>query len=275
MTGDWRLLTFGSGHQWRRASRRLASQALATGWFSDVIIESDVTLQRDHGVFDTEFGSWLRQHPRGYGYWLWKPYLVQYHVRRLPNYANLIYLDAGCEFIRSADRATRWAEYNDVVATQGILSMELPGCTEASWCKGDVLSLLRDDQERESFQRVAGMIMLRKRDSTIQLTQDWWDLCREDPRVLSDSPSGTRNDQHFIEHRHDQAVWSVVLKNAKIPAVVDETISMDGISPHQKGPIWAARNRYSRPFLSKRRRDVLRIRTEQVSDRLRRSPTRR
>ena len=63
-----------------------------------------------------------------------------------------------------------------------------------------------------------------------------------DYHFSTDSPSVRANDRSFVEHRHDQSIFSVLAKSKGFQAVGDET----WFAPHwfREGkdfPIWAAR----------------------------------
>src|SRR6266481_3698212 len=86
------FLTFGAGDTWPEAARRLGDQARSTAMFSSVSVE----------IGDESFSRWpeFKQHrefveknPRGWGYWLWKPFLIRSYFRSLKEGDILLYLD--------------------------------------------------------------------------------------------------------------------------------------------------------------------------------------
>jgi hypothetical protein len=266
----WRLVTFGTTGEWARATGRLARQASESGLFEEVVVENEKSLLSREPNFRERFEGWVTTHPRGFGFWIWKPYLISQHLQSLRPGWGLAYMDAGCEILAGASRARRWHDYGEAVSQEGLLSMELPNCREASWSKGDVLRELRNPGDRDSGQKLAGIVLIRNTDYARGLVDTWWQACATSPSLVSDEPSVHPNDPGFIEHRHDQAVWSMVLKNAGVNSIEDETVGADGCSPHEIGPIWAARNRYSRSLVPTRRGDVMKVRLEQATGSLRR-----
>src|SRR6476646_303147 len=101
-TADVHFVTFGAGQEWPQAAERLARQARATRIFASISVETGDTIFDRYPEF-RRHASFVQANPRGWGYWLWKPFLIQQHLRRLPDGAVLLYLDAGCEiFPRNA-----------------------------------------------------------------------------------------------------------------------------------------------------------------------------
>ena len=90
------LITFAAGSQkYIDAANRLISQAISTNIFDKTILYTAEDLQSD-----TEFwfkhGIFIENNPRGYGYWLWKPYLIKKTMLKMKHGDVLLYLDCGC-----------------------------------------------------------------------------------------------------------------------------------------------------------------------------------
>ena len=62
--------------------------------------------------------------------------------------------------------------------------------------------------------RQASMIFIKKNNTTLEFVKEWYNLsCNY--HFIDDSPSILKNDDTFKEHRHDQAIFSLLLKTDK------------------------------------------------------------
>ncbi len=73
---DIHCLTFGGGgDEFRAAAYRLARQAQASGFFTKTTVVTDLDLLKDE-EFQTRHSDFVARNQRGFGYWLWKPYIL-------------------------------------------------------------------------------------------------------------------------------------------------------------------------------------------------------
>ena len=63
---------------------------------------------------------------------------------------------------------------------------------------------------------VGGIIFIRKCAESLELIRKWRGLFYENFSLVDDSPSKSPNFKGFIEHRHDQSVWSLLVKTNNI-----------------------------------------------------------
>ena len=183
---------------------------------------------------------------RGFGYWRWKPAVISSAVAN-SSADFVLYLDAGCELNPSLSGSARFEEYLEMAAEHGVFLMRQESHADA-WCKTEVLQQLGVPQSHASKvpMLVAGALLVRvsRHPSII----DEW---RESSSVLDgllfdDRWDPARQSSAFQDHRHDQAVLSVLAHRGSLPTSPDETYfggSWTGTA--SKFPIWAMRNRHS------------------------------
>jgi hypothetical protein len=208
-----RLVNFAT-RPFRKAQRLNTASAKHIGGFERIFEHSlnDV----DHG-FATENRELLRA-DRGAGYWLWKPYFVNRHLRELRDREWLFYCDAGARFINPvAPLVTHALDHS-----MDMLTFELePFHVERMWTKRDAFVLLDCDTVdfRESPQRLGSYSLWRRTDAALEVADAWLRHAR-DPRILSDMPNtcGLPNHNGFQDHRHDQSILSLLTKKRRIPA---------------------------------------------------------
>lgn len=243
------LISAGMGStQWRLASLRLKRQALKSQWFSTVDAYDSTALQRLLPEFYTEHQDFLVQNSRGYGYWLWRPYLLLKRISMMKPNEVLLFLDAGCELNVTPSSQKRFYEYVDHAKREGMCLMRTP-YKLTNWCKQDVLTQFKITKESDIRTVEPGVIFMIKNNENIELLQKWIEWCTKDNyHNLDDSPSIIPNSDNFIEHRHDQALLTALMIERSNCAIDQETFFPDN-SWRVKGskfPIWVVRNRY--PF---------------------------
>lgn len=97
ITTQWKLLTFGEGSNgYRAAARRLAAQGVATGMFDASEAIDGAYIRQNYPEFWEAHGRFMASNPRGFGYWVWKPFVILEALKALPAGWGVAYLDGGC-----------------------------------------------------------------------------------------------------------------------------------------------------------------------------------
>ena len=95
--GNIYFITFGGGGKnYIEAGERLIRQARKTGFFNKTILYTDKQLHMDTS-FWKKHGKFIDNNKRGYGYWLWKPYIIKKTMDMMILGDILLYLDCGFE----------------------------------------------------------------------------------------------------------------------------------------------------------------------------------
>jgi hypothetical protein len=215
------LMTFHSGHAYSLAAERLARQAKTTGWFASVDIFHPASEHAAMQAFNANHGEFVSRNPRGYGCWRWKPLLVQAMLAALPENDHLYYMDAGCEL--SVLGSARFAALDRELAVRGVLCFEI-GFAELGWCKHESVDAIFggwNDAAMASRQIQATWFGLRNTASVRKRIAEWaqWAVRGE---LITDSYDPRRQHPSFQNHRHDQALWSLVLKKHGIRPLPQE-----------------------------------------------------
>ena len=156
--------------------------------------------------------------PRGGGYWLWKPYIINVTLKKLCEGDILIYLDSKYYFTKNF--VPMYQEYmrdNEIL----IWKNRPNGNTHymKQLCKMDVVvkyDMYQKVFEKHAIDCWAGFQIIKKTSNTISMMEDWLDMCciYDD---ITDEPSNLPNLPGFYEHRHDQSLLSIVLHKYNIP----------------------------------------------------------
>ena len=141
----------------------------------------------------------------------------------------LLYLDAGFEL--NINGKKKFMEYIDIMDNnKGVLSFHLSNLKE-KYYSNDALfkyfNILPSDTIYDSNQIVGGCLLFRKNNLSQQLINDFFDIALKRPDLFSDiyNLETTRSD--FIDHRHDQSIFSVLKKTYGLSAIEDETYNQD------------------------------------------------
>lgn len=183
---------------------------------------------------------------RGFGYWTWKPYIVNKMLEKLDEGDILVYSDAGTQWHISGKN--RFEEYINMLSLNTpLLTFQQPFLTK-DWTKGDVFQYICPDtwlKYAMELQLWGGTFFLRKNKLSVNLLKRWLDIADNHKSLMTDVKSKTPNPCGFREHRHDQSVFSLLVK--QIPHVEiswQEVEPLDGIWKGRDGyPIWAKRDK--------------------------------
>ncbi len=229
------LLSF-ANRNYYPALVRLEKQAKEFN-FDSITFITDEILQKDE-TFWLKHGNFIKKNERGFGYWIWKSYITLKKLQSLKENDILVYVDAGCEL--NSRGLSRFKEYLDMVKDPpGILRFELAQ-NEYCFTKRSLIDFLQISQEHyESKQLVGGIFILRKSKDVVELIKKWYQISQIYD-LLNDTPSAN-NHPEFVEHRHDQSIFSILSKQHGCTIIPDETFFFD-IAQGKKFPILAMRN---------------------------------
>ena len=169
---------------------------------------------KNHEDFWSHHKEFIANNSRGYGYWLWKPFVIQQVMNTMQNGEVLFYCDA--DFILRKDRNFLEKLKKDVKNNKIITSST--GEKEKSWNKKDTINRVGVTINEEDMQVQAGTLLIYVCDETRNLIDEWYSICCErDYHYIDDSASIEPNYVSFKEHRHDQSIFSLLLKKHNIP----------------------------------------------------------
>jgi hypothetical protein len=245
------LLTFGDV-SYERALRRIEREAVASGFFERVRVRRPTNLGR---AFWRKHGKFVAANRRGYGCWLWKPWVVAEELAACRPGEMLVYADAGCT-INACGRA-RFDEYCRLLeeSPSGVLAFRLP-FEERRFTKGDVFQALDAWHLKDTRQLRATIILWRSCANSISLAREWLELA-ERYDLISDTPSAVPNAPDFRTHRRDQSLFSLVAKLRGASLIDDEAEFGGDWGSAGAFPFWATRLRGEKQGpLGRLRRDL-------------------
>ena len=141
---------------------------------------------------------WLYR--RGYGYWSWKSSIVREHLSKLEENDILFWSDAGVYWNSLETAINRFNEYIEMLDESG-----------------DFLTFQQPTIEQEWTKLWAGCFCVKKTKESCELIDKWVELSDLKKELITDKRSRKTNKEGFYEHRHDQSIFSVLIK--RIPHV--------------------------------------------------------
>jgi len=199
--------------RYRYSLERLRKQAEDMGVFKGIHICDENNLEDS---FKSSFPEYLNREVRGYGYWVWKPYIIYQYLQNIDDNDVFLYLDAGCRLNYRGKK--RFLNYWKTVKNNKsgfLVTRSDSGQPEKKWTKGDLLdyfNVRNDSLITETPQLQANIIFIRKSEKTMGVIKKWLSIYYSNFNLVDDSPSSSLNMEDFMEHRHDQSLFSVLLK---------------------------------------------------------------
>lgn len=200
------FVTFCAGSEtYYAAGLRLCRQVREGKLFGRIVCYTDQDLRADT-LFWEQHGDFITTHPRGFGYWLWKPYVI---LKEL-NCGDVLYADSGCEYNPNAQdnlvAAFEKLRHQPLLCAMGYWPIVM-------WTKQDLLFHFDANQHDVHYatQFQAGVILLRPCPRVLSCIREWFNTCQA-YNLIDDSPSIILPEHEaFVEHRHDQAIFNLCL----------------------------------------------------------------
>lgn len=248
------LITFGGGNfEYRRSARRLAIQAESSGLFKTVTKVTDKTFRSYCSIAWQQHQDFMVSSEKGFGYWLWKPIIIQQRLNEIPSNDVLVYLDAGCELnLLNEEPRDRIQYYFNLARQHGSLAMQLREMsekgifpTESRYSKAALISSLRPSVKTLTENQLMATMMMFQNNNTNQVfLKKWLELAVSCNYTLLTDDLNQVYDDGFIGHRHDQSIFSILYKEMGNRYILDETDwKPDWSTKGAEYPIWAMRNR--------------------------------
>jgi hypothetical protein len=214
------FMTFGGPtSNFHNSVRRICNEAENLQFFDNIYGFTEMDLKQDTD-FWSKHGNFIENNQRGYGYWIWKSYLIQKELNKINENDILIYCDSGCQ-INSAGK-DRLLEYIDMLNNNkenyGIISFQLE-FKELLYTKRKILEHFSIDYNND-LQNMATVLIMKKNNHSINIIDNWYiSNCNYD--LINDNTYN--EDPNFIENRHDQSTLSILVNKYGSIKLIDET----------------------------------------------------
>jgi hypothetical protein len=152
--------------------------------------------------------------PRGFGYWLWKPFFILETLNKIRENDILFYVDSGSLFINNPDTLIDIAK-ND---KHGIVSFDCWPLQNYQWTKRDAFINMDLDTEKYWYEKhvIATVILFRKNNFTINFVKEWLEACTNKHTLTETQNIQGKDIEGYIKHMGDQPVFSLLIAKYQI-----------------------------------------------------------
>ena len=216
------FFTFAAGPNY--TTRYLAEDARALGMFDAVKAYGPQDLDREFwwqhlAFFSENFLVRARRSfdKRGFGFWIWKPYLIKRELDRMQDGDILVYCDAGA-IVENPPHARRQLQ----ASFAHVQNLSVGFCTNRvnprfryGWCKEDALVALdaTSDDIRGMIPYGSGRILCRKHAPAMRIVDAWAALVAQKRYFIFDNTRSRRpNPPQFMKHIMEQAPLSIFMQ---------------------------------------------------------------
>lgn len=157
---------------------------------------------------------------RGYGYWIWKPYIILKELDNLQEGDILVHLDMHCHLDKIKDR------FDDIVKEldNKHIILGLTGFNEYKFTTTKLRKYIEkqlnykfSEEEFTDFQFEGGINFIKNCEFSRNFIRKWFELMLNGLEYISDKyNTDSENYKEFIDNRHDQSVVSLLAKYYKI-----------------------------------------------------------
>jgi len=201
----------------------LCNQIKELDIFDEIIFYTAQDLINDKLFWD-KHGEFIMNNRRGFGYWIWKPYLIMKTMEKLNDGDILLYLDAECKIV--SEEKQYLLNYLDIVKKNKILYFysHSVGFYDIKLTKMDLihkLNMQNDHTSLYSEQFGGGIQLIYVCKETRDLEKSIYNYASSDYHNIDDTHSIIPNHPNYIDHRHDQSLFSLLVKKNNL---VSDTI---------------------------------------------------
>jgi len=241
------FITYGN-HRFKESKKRLLKEAEEFGEFKTITGYGPENLPKE---FFQKFKDVL-VHPRGGGYWIWRPFILLDKLNKIKDGELLIFLDAGCKLNVFAKK--RFYEYINMLKNSkyGIMSFQMSGKIgpgnlekENKWTNSEIFKYLdvsTNGEHANTGQYLGGILVMKKNEHLLKIINLLIKALDDDPLMFTDHYN-TNQHPEFNENRHEQSLFSLLRKiHGSVVLDGDESFIVPFGGPESMNyPFWAAR----------------------------------
>jgi hypothetical protein len=149
--------------------------------------------EKDIPEYIEKHRDFINQYQSGYGYWIWKPKIILDTLNKIDDNDILIYADAGVYINKNGK--PRFQYYLDNLIEKEIVVFETSSAyLGQEYTKLDaIMSYHPEFKDKRTCCKHAGLMIIKKTQSTLNLITDWLNLC-ENYHFIDDSRSINYNE---------------------------------------------------------------------------------
>lgn len=206
------------------AGKRIIKQAENTKLFDKCIFYTDEVLKNEHSDFWNKHKDFILNNKKGFGLYIWKPYIIKKTMDTLLDGDVVLYLDAGCEI--RGEKQKNMPELFELVKKHKIIgSLTSP---ENQYTSIDLIVSVNMENNIHDIltpQRQGGTNAFLVCDETRKLVDEWYNLSIDYDLISGKKKSNISITQYpqlkdlnigMRGYRHDQSIFSLLTKKYNI-----------------------------------------------------------
>jgi hypothetical protein len=148
------------------------------------------------------------QSDRGFGWWLWKPYLINSVLNSMQEGDYLIYLDSTIEILKNPEILLEDYKSDIILFNNGQIHQE--------YCKTECYYEMGYNSPLNQLQANGAIQIYRKSDFSLMFTEEYFLWCTK-LDLINDEHDKTIQNNKFKTHRHDQSILTNLAIGYEIP----------------------------------------------------------
>lgn len=202
----------------------------------------DVIEKNDFSTLDKEFQDkhkkFILNNPRLFGHGIWKFHIINRVFENSQDGDKILYSDSGCRYLPNIKKellAAINSNFDVIDHTHGGGDMFHRGWMKGAstnnetWTKMDTLERLNVTEEvRKQQMHASGVLLFTVNSKTRKLVKEIDEIMQSDYHLIDDTPSIKNNIEGYMEHRHDQSIYSLCLcsnKDLKVSSTCKKWVS--------------------------------------------------
>lgn len=218
------FLTYGD-NGFYLSKKHLVYLAESSGLFDEVVSLGPQDLDQR---FRKKYKNILNK-SRGGGFWIWKYEIIKNLINQINKNDIVVYCDAGASLNCSEKAVKRFNDYIEILKEPSISQLRMK-CEnhfiEKNYTNKKLFEYFDLDLNSEianTTQLQAGHQFYKKSDETLNYFQEYQNLIDFDVNLITDHYSSEVQIEGFVEHRHDQSIFSLLSKKYSSHVIDNET----------------------------------------------------
>ena len=220
------FITFGNTPKYSILAEMLAEEARTSQYFDTVTVfnEKDIPSQ---------YREFIASHSKGYGYWIWKTIFILETMEKyfISPDDIIVYADCACGISVTEAARINFKKWIVDLRNQSPhrIGFQMSHLAE-TWTKADLFTFLEctDEKYTQTGQHIGTIqLYLNTLENQAFLKEYLLIMTTDNYHYLTDEPSRIPNPASFKEHRHDQAILSLLFKKYGVICYPDHWNSSD------------------------------------------------
>ena len=229
----------------REASKRLTFDVQKFKIFDQIVELTNENIEEFCPTVFNKYSEYLKAEIRGFGFMAWKAEIVYRTLVSNP-LAVVVWSDCGCEAIVNPLTKRIFRQRIKQTREHGYISYTL-NTEEYRFSKSGLYKYFPTLNSNDKSPQFQTTFLALHGDLGLAIAKRWFEVVTEDIETVMEKDSDLNESSGFVSHRHDQSVFSLVMKERNLmpnikPLRDGKTIRSQFVSAFT-APIVASRNR--------------------------------